>query len=231
MGSMKETDLYAPVKAFLEGQGYEVKGEVAEADVVAIRGDDPPLIVELKTGFSLGLLHQGVARLAVTDAVYLCVPRRTGRVAHRALKENVQLARRLGLGVLTVRTEDALVEVHCDPGPYAPRKSAPRKARLLREFARRSGDPAPGGSVRAGLVTAYRQDALRIAAFLRREGPSKGAAVAKGTGVARATRIMADDHYGWFERVATGIYRLTEKGAEGLCQYPAPDAAARAAVD
>ena len=29
----RETDLYAPVKAFLEGQGYDVKAEVADCDV------------------------------------------------------------------------------------------------------------------------------------------------------------------------------------------------------
>jgi len=34
---MLETDLYPPVKAFLEGQGYDVKGEVQDCDVVAIR--------------------------------------------------------------------------------------------------------------------------------------------------------------------------------------------------
>ncbi|MDF0601517.1 DUF2161 family putative PD-(D/E)XK-type phosphodiesterase [Psychromarinibacter sp. C21-152] len=224
MGPMRETDLYPPVKGFLEGQGYEVKGEVAEADVVACRAGDPPVIVELKTGFSLALLQQGVARLSVTDAVYVCVPRRAGRVAQRALAENVRLCRRLGLGVLTVRLSDGLVEVHCDPGPYRPRKSAARKGRLLREFARRAGDPARGGAMRSGLVTAYRQDALRVAAFLAAAGPSKGAVVARETGVARATRIMADDHYGWFERVSPGIYRLTPTGADGLARYGADDA-------
>lgn len=36
----REQDLYAPVKALLEAQGYEVKGEVGAADVVAIRGGE-----------------------------------------------------------------------------------------------------------------------------------------------------------------------------------------------
>ncbi len=31
-----ESDLYAPVKALLEGQGYVVKGEVRGCDVVAV---------------------------------------------------------------------------------------------------------------------------------------------------------------------------------------------------
>ena len=70
-----EIALYAPVKALLEGQGYEVKGEVLSCDVVGVRGDEPPVVVELKRTFSLALVYQGVDRLAMTDAVYLAVGR------------------------------------------------------------------------------------------------------------------------------------------------------------
>lgn len=219
MSKPRETDLYPPVKALLERQGFCVKGEVADADVAARRGDDPPIIVELKTGFSLALVHQGIARLAITDAVYVCVPRRTGRTAWRSLKENVRLCRRLGLGVITVRMTDGLVEVHCDPGPYAPRKSKARQGRLLREFARRRGDPAQGGAIRSGQVTAYRQDAILIAGHLEIAGPTKGAVVARATGVVKATKIMRDDHYGWFARLGPGVYQLTEAGRSALAQY------------
>ncbi|MCG6902122.1 MAG: DUF2161 family putative PD-(D/E)XK-type phosphodiesterase [Rhodobacter sp.] len=219
MSRVRETDLYPPVKAFLKAQGYEVKGEVANADVVGCREGDDPVIVELKTGFSLSLLQQGVARQAVTDAVYVCVPRNSGRAAYRALAENIKLCRRLGLGVLTVRLTDGLVEVHCDPGPYRPRKVARRKSRLLREFARRQGDPNDGGATRHGLVTSYRQDALRCATYLAEYGASRGAAVKRDTGVAAATRIMADDHYGWFTRIERGVFALTDQGRRGLADW------------
>ncbi|WMS43457.1 DUF2161 family putative PD-(D/E)XK-type phosphodiesterase [Acuticoccus sp. MNP-M23] len=219
MSGFRETELYGPVKGFLERQGFAVKGEVADADVVACRGDDPPVIVELKVGFSLSLLHQAVARLAITDAVYVCVPRRSGRIASRSLNDNLKLYRRLGIGVMTVRLSDALVEVHCDPGPYTPRKSIARRGRLLREFARRRGDPAQGGATRSEQVTAYRQDAISIAAHLAATGPSKGAAVASATGVAAATRMMRDNHYGWFERLSPGLYALTDAGRDGLTRY------------
>ena len=139
MAVMCETDLYAPIKALLEGQGYTVKGEVADADLVACREGDPPVIVELKTGFKLTLFHQAVARQAVSEAVYIAVPRGASRSFQRSLKDNLGLARRLGLGVITVRPGDGLVEIHCDPAPYRPRVSGRRKTRLLREFARRSG--------------------------------------------------------------------------------------------
>lgn len=209
---MQETELYAPIKAFLEAQGYEVKAEVGAADVVACRENEDPVVIELKTGFSLSLVHQAVARQAITDVVYLAVPRKAGKRFLTALKHMKTLCRRLGLGLITVRLKDALVEVHCDPAPYAPRKSKRRRAILLREFAKRDGDPNIGGATRQGLITAYRQDALRCASHLATCGPTKGAVVAKETGVEKATRLMADNHYGWFERVDTGIYDVTEKG-------------------
>ena len=109
--SIKETDLYQPIKRMLEGQGYLVKGEIGAADVVAVRGDEVPVIVELKTGFALSLFHQGIARQAITDAVYLAVPRGPGRQFLKALTDNKALCRRLGLGLITVRIEDGFVDV------------------------------------------------------------------------------------------------------------------------
>ncbi len=219
MNKPRESDLYGPIKALLTGQGYTVKGEVGAADVVAVRADEPPVIVELKLGFSLALFHQAVARLAISDLVYIAVPRGTSRAGLQAIKDNTALARRLGLGLITVRLSDGLVEVHADPGPYAPRKSVKKTARLLREFARRAGDPNAGGATRHGIVTAYRQDAVRCARFLAVHGPSGGARVATWAEVKTATQIMAADHYGWFERVSRGVYGLTAKGRAGLADF------------
>lgn len=214
----REQELYGPVKALLERQGYTVRGEVGAADVMAMRGDEPPVIVELKLRFSLSLYHQAVARLKVTDLVYLAVPKPTGRSARRALKDNVALCRRLGLGLITVRADET-VEVQCDPGPYAPRKSKKAQARLLREFDRLEGDPNAGGATRHGIVTGYRQDALRCAAHLAEAGTCRGADVARATGVAGATRLMRDNHYGWFDKVSKGVYALNDEGRAGLVHW------------
>lgn len=214
MARPAETDLYPPVKAHLEAAGYEVKAEVGPADVMGVQGDDV-VIVELKAGFSLTLLQQAVQRQKITDAVYVAVPRWTGRPGWKAFKGNIDLCKRLGLGVLSVRLDDGFVQVHADPKPYRPRKSKPRTARLLGEFARRDGDPNTGGT-RGRIVTAYRQDAERIARHLAVHGPTTGAAVAKATGVATATRMMALNHYGWFERISRGVYGLAEAGVANL---------------
>lgn len=212
---LREQALYPPVKALLERQGYEVKGEVGAADVVARRGEEPPVIVELKLRFSLALFHQAVARLAITDLVYIAVARPTGKSARRALRDNRALCRRLGLGLITVRA-DGMAEVLCDPGQQSLRRSQKRASRLLREFDRLQGDPNAGGATRHGIVTGYRQDALRCAAMLAEHGPSRGIEVARTAAVPAATRLMRDNHYGWFERIGRGVYALTPSGSEGL---------------
>ena len=213
----RESELYAPVKALLTGQGYEVKGEVGAADLVAMRGPEPPVIVELKLKISLALFHQAVARLTVSDTVYIAVPKPSGRTARRALKDNLALCRRLGLGFIVVK--EGRAEVLCDPGPYAPRKNKRKQARLLREFQRIEGDPNAGGATRHGIVTGYRQDALRCAAHLAEHGASRGRDVVSATGVKEATRIMRDNHYGWFDKVETGVYAISAEGRAGLTHW------------
>jgi len=206
----REVDLYAPVKAYLEARGYDVKGEIAGCDLVAVRAGEPPVIVELKLTFTLGLLLQGVDRLSVAETVYLAVPARAAR--RRGIRP---LCRRLGLGLIAVHGPRPRVEVLVDPGPYRPPHDRRRAARMLGEHARRRGDPTPGGGSRAPIMTAYRQEALRLAAALR-DGPATVAALRVVAEAPRAQQILARDVYGWFERVSRGSYRLRDEGLTAL---------------
>jgi hypothetical protein len=212
---LRESDLYAPVKAYLGKQGYEVKAEIGDCDLMARRGEDPPVIVELKLTFSLALVMQGVARQSLFEHVYLAVPVSKGwKLRYRDV---LALCRRLGLGLLAVGKEG--VEAHLDPGPYAPRLKSKPAARLLREFDRRVGDPNLGGITGTPKMTAYRQDALRCATHLA-AGACKAAHVAKATGVGRARVLMATDHYGWFDKEGgVGMYQLSPKGRQALIDY------------
>lgn len=215
----RETELYEPVKALFEARGYEVKGEVGAVDMMARNNMGDVVLVELKLGFSLTLFHQATARLAISDQVYVAVRKPTGRMARSSLKNNLGLCRRLGIGLITVRERDRHVEVHLEPGSIAPRKSKKKQARLTKAFERLDGDPNDGGATRLGLVTGYRQDALKCAAYLAEYGASKGADVSLATNVPVATRLMADNHYGWFVRVSRGVYGLTDEGRAGLVHW------------
>src|SRR5262245_16197795 len=182
------------------------------------RSDEPPVIVELKSVFNLSLLLQGVERLAVSDTVYLAVPNSGAALADRRVHK---LLRRIGLGLLVVyppTRKGRLVEALLDPVPYAPRKNKRRAGRLLAEFARRSGDPNMGGSSigRIKLVTAYRQEALRMASVLSARGAQKLAILKASAEAPRGSSIVRDNVYGWFERVDRGIYALTPAGMEAL---------------
>ena len=54
MAVKHETELYAPLKAFFEERGYEIKSEVRHCDLVGYRPEsDEPLIVEMKKSFNL----------------------------------------------------------------------------------------------------------------------------------------------------------------------------------
>jgi hypothetical protein len=206
--SLPEVALYGPVKALLEAQGYEVKGEIVGCDVVGVRGEEPPVVVELKREFGLALVLQGIDRLAMTDAVYLAVgawPRRLAAVR--------KLCRRIGLGLIVV--VDGRADTVLDPLPYQPRKTRARTARLLDEHRRRVGDPTSGGSVRRPIMTAYRQEALRCAARLD-AGPATPRAIRAAGDAPHAGRILQSNVYGWFERVGRGVYVLTPRGRLAL---------------
>ena len=213
---MRESELYAPVKAHLEAQGYEVKAEIGDCDMLARRGQEPPVVVELKLTFSLALVMQGVARQTLFEHVYLAVPVSGAKGWKLRYSDIIRLCRRLGLGLLAVRTgAGERVEAHLDPAPYAPRRNIRKAGRLIREFDRREGDPNIGGTTGVKRVTAYRQDAVRIAACLA-DGPCKVSRIAGQTGIARTGTILRADHYGWFERVERGIYALTPRGRREL---------------
>ncbi len=221
--SCLEAALYLPVKQFLEQQGYEVKGEVRGCDLVARRGDEPPVIVELKLRFNLPLLLQGIDRLAMTERVYLAVPRPERRARRGPLAperpEIRKLCRRLGLGLLLVGLTRKTVEVLEEPVPYRPRQAKSRVLRLVDEFSRRIGDANIGGAVGVPLVTAYRQDALRCARALALGGPMRVGALRVAADVPRAARILQRNLYGWFDRIERGIYRLTPKGDQALSRF------------
>jgi hypothetical protein len=219
---MPEIELYGPIKRFLEDQGYAVKGEIGACDIVAVRGDEGPVVIELKERLNLALILQSVDRCTVSDAVYVAF--RVGK-GHSAAwrtrpRQVTSLLRRLGLGLLTVSTRGNVVPV-LDPGPYRPRPSARRRERLLKEFAERVGDPETGGSASRRRLTAYRQDALRCARELADAGVLKLSAVRERAGVWRAGAIMRDNHYGWFERVRPGHYDLSSQARGELAQWSA----------
>ncbi len=211
---MKESDLYPPLKRFLESQDYEVKGEVHDCDAMAVRGKETPVVVELKLSLNLDVVLQAVERLSLTSKVYIGVPKQC-KILKRRRKRIIKLLRMLGLGLLVIDTDHKTSDVKAliDPGEYRPRKSKRRRDRLLGEFIKRVGDPNLGGmEKRKGIMTAYRQRALAIARFLQEQGPTKASHIARTLQDPKARDIMYKDVYGWFDRESLGVYKLSPRG-------------------
>lgn len=215
-----ETSLYLPVKRFLEGLGYVVKGEVGHCDLVALREDDPGLVVigELKMAFNLELLLQGVDRMGMADEVWLAAQLSAKGKGRESDARYRNLCRRLGLGLLGVSSAGH-VDVLVSPTAPLPRKDPRRRSRLVAEHKRRQGDPALGGGSRRPIMTAYRQRALACAGALA-EGPRRLRDLKPLCADAQA--ILQRNVYGWFTRAERGIYVLTDLGRQALETWPQP---------
>lgn len=207
---MAETDLYLPLKAFMEGAGYAVKGEINDCDLVGVKEGEPPVVVvcEMKLAFNLELVMQGVKRAAFCDEVWLAArASKTGKGREQDARFR-NLCRRLGFGLVTVSAA-GMVEVIVAPFAVTPRRDAKRRSRLLDEHRRRVGDPQKGGGRGKPIMTAYRQDCILCATSLLTgpQSPKQLKAM-----VARAPTILRSNVYGWFVRESRGIYGLTELG-------------------
>ena len=215
---MLETSLYSPVKGFLEGLGFMVKGEIGGCDLLALSADSPPIVVicELKLQFNLELVLQGVDRMAASDEVWLAARmsiRGKGRESDARFRN---LCRRLGLGLLGV-SANGQVHVLLSPMAPTPRRDPRRRSRLIDEHRRRQGDPVAGGGSRAPIMTAYRQEALACAAALA-DGPKRPRDLKPA--MPNAPKILLHNVYSWFSRVDRGVYELTGKGREALQRWP-----------
>ena len=215
---MREVDLYPPLKQYLIQQGYEVKGEVQHCDVMAVRGTETIVVIELKLSLNLTVLLQAVDRLNITDTVYIGVPRGIA-ILKKHRKRIVKLMRMLGLGLIVIDPLARIgsVDILCDPGEYKPRQVKKQLRRLLGEFQHRIGDPNLGGSrSQSGLLTAYRQKALAIAEYLRQHGASKAAVIAKSLTEPKTRIILYNNGYGWLGRVGQGVDALAPRGGSEL---------------
>jgi hypothetical protein len=214
-----ETTLYLPIKRFLEGLGFEVKGEVCGCDVVALDKGAPAAVViaELKLAFTLELVLQAVDRLPACDDVWLAVRasrRGRGRESDARVRK---LCRLLGFGLVAVSARGN-IEVIVEPVLWRPRRDPKRRSRIVEEHRKRRGDPALGGSTRRPIMTAYRQQALDCARALA-EAPGRPRDL-KPT-LPDAAKILQRNVYGWFERIERGRYGLTELGRAELGRWTA----------
>jgi hypothetical protein len=216
-----ESDLYPPVKTYLENQGYKVNAEVKDCDLTATR-DNELVVVELKTRFNATLLIQAADRQRAADAVYVALPFPDSAGGKRHWNGMCHLLKRLEIGLLLVRflKSGPRVEIAFHPEPYKPRKQHKRRRAIIREICNRSGDYNTGGTGGQKLVTAYREEAIHIACLLEDSGPLSPAQLERMGAGERTGSILRKNYYGWFDRIERGLYNLHSGGKKALEEYP-----------
>jgi hypothetical protein len=178
-------------------------------------------VVELKLAFSLDVLLQAVNRLSISSVVYIGIPS-SCRAFRKRRHRIVKLLRMLGIGLIriVVNSKASRVEVVLDPSEYHPRIHPKRRVQLLGEFEHRRGDPLPGGSARRrGMMTAYRQKAIRIARYLTENGPTKASIIAQAIEESEVRPILYRNVYGWFDRLGEGVYQISPRGITDLATW------------
>ena len=210
---MRESDLFGPVKEYLEGLGYAVAGEVLGCDLTATR-EDELLVAELKTGFTLKLVYQALDRQRISPNVLMAIPRPKIQRGH-SWQDMLRLVRRLDMGLLTVAVDSPLktVEAHAWPSGSTGGQLARRRQALERELSGRKVGQNAGGVTRQRLMTAYREELLHMAAAMERFA-TLTPAQCRALGL--NDKRMARDAYGWFRRREKGVYELSAAGWEAL---------------
>ena len=216
MAEFKETDLYEPIRAFLEEEGYQVQAEVKNCDIAAVK-DGQLVIVELKKTFSLKLVYQGLERQSLTDQVFVAIPRPKKGAREKSWKDMLKLLKRLELGLLTVALDSPLhtVDVVLEPSDSPIRRNKKKKEQVKVELENRQVDANVGGMTRRKIMTAFREKSIRLACLLEREGQLSTAEF-RERGLEDYVGIFMKNYDKWFKRVEKGVYALSEKGKEAL---------------
>ncbi len=221
MKSISESDLFVPVQQYLITQGYSVKAEVLHCDVTAVK-DDEIVVVELKKNLNISLLIQAAKRQKFADSVYVAIARKPDKKLPRNFKGACHLLKRLELGLIFVSflKTKTKVEIIFHPSEFKKRKSHKVRHNIIREISGRTGNYNTGGCRGRQIMTAYRESVIHIACFLL-EYDELSPAKLRQFGTSKNTQpILSKNHYGWFERVKRGIYKLHPQGEKALEQYP-----------
>ena len=217
-----ERDLFGPVKEYFEKQGYICDGEVEDIDLYMERGEEH-VAVELKIDLDFKALRQAALRQKYVETVYIAVfkPKSLKNTAYR---DKLYLLKRLGIGLLLVSKRSLEVQVANEPvvtelSVYQ-RQNQNKKKKLNAEFSKRRTKNNVGGVRGEKLISAYREDALLVLdACAELGGEVKGREVRKLCNIEKTADILRADYYGWFEKIETGVYRVTDAGYAALEEF------------
>ena len=166
---MKESDLFNPIKEWLEDRNYEVFAEVAafrgRADVVG-RINKCICVVEMKTSLSLDVIEQAINWKPYAHYIYIAIPKRKTPIRHFL----EVLLRNQRIGILEVDKRGWIYQSSRAyfNRPYMLDKGSKRYDwdNILKEEHKTW---LVGGSAGGGYVTDYKITIEKVKTYLRRQ--------------------------------------------------------------
>lgn len=217
-----EKDLFLPIRDYFEGFGYVCDGEVKDIDLYMEKGE-VAVAVELKQTLDFRAVQQAALRQKLVEQVFIGTFRPKDMFSH-AFKDKLYLLKRLGIGLLVVSPKTGMVEIVSEPivselSAFQSRNKGKKEA-LSSEFRKRKVKKNIGGVHGTKLITGYRESALQVLDVLTEmNGEGKASDIKKATGIENAREIMYANHYGWFESMGKGIYRVSDDGYGALEEF------------
>lgn len=213
---MKETDLYLPVKSLLISQGFLVKAEIKDIDILGSK-DDFLCAVELKTKLSIKLIYQAIDRQKIVDQVYIAIPKSSIKIRSKAYKNLIYLLKRLEVGLILV--DEDYAEVILEASVYDMEKSRARykkrKQQILKEFKLRKYSNNIGGT-KDKKITRYKEQVIEIASYLIVHESASPKEIKEDTNILKTSSILQKNYEGYFERVSRGIYKVKDDKIEEI---------------
>lgn len=226
MDKIRESDLYGPVKEYLDGLGYDTKAEVKDCDIAATK-DGELIIIELKTGFTLELIYQALRRQRMADGVYVAVPFPKKGYFSPRYRDMVTLCRQLEIGLIFVAFSiegKPQIDVVQHPKEFAElKKNRKKRLAVLTEHSNRTGSHNTGGVSRKKILTAYKEEALQIVKILEGKSPLTVKEIKELGGCEKASAILGCNFYKWYRKHGdkkSGVsYSATDEGLIALQEY------------
>ena len=219
---MKETELYEPVKCFLEGRGYSVKAEIDSLDILAVK-EEAFIAVELKVNISLKLIYQVIERQKLVNDVYIAVPESAVKSHKKNMKKLLLLLKRLSIGLMIVH--ENTVEVKLDPIDYnlnlSKNRSKRKRTKLINDFIQLKSNKNIGGS-KGKRMTLYKENVIEIAKVLSDNPGLSPKDIKEKTGIEKTSSILQKNYYQWFKKISYGSYALSDEGEKEILKYISP---------
>ncbi len=210
----RETQLFEPVRRLLEKKGYTVKAEVKDCDIAAFR-ENELLVVELKRQFSLKVVYQAMERRALTDKVYIAIPR-PKRYNDKSNKMMLKMLKELGIGLIFVGVEGApIAEFIAEPNKTKT-VNYKKKSKLIKEADGRNMDINVGGSTGRRIITAYTEASVLALCHMEKYDTLKMSQIKEFGYPDKVRNAFQSNAYGWFEKVGRGTYAMSEIGVKAL---------------